>query len=232
VDGVQALGTPLSTVPGSTIRSISPSCRIHVDSITLTIKSLKPAHTFTVSAHPTDSISSLKQKIATLPRAPPADWQRLLLKGKALTDSKLLKEYNVEDGAILNLTIKPGSVWTGDLKEQGHTNTTAPEGDASHRPVPSLVLSEDPTPTGSGVPSPSSYPMRPSTPSASNAYKTVMTSPAFWERLHQFLLKEFKEHGEAETAFEVFLAASKEVMTAQDIAKIRDVVGVVGMAGT
>jgi hypothetical protein len=79
--------------------------------ITLSIKSLKPAHTFTLTASPSDAISTLKTSLATQPAAPPADAQRLLLKGKVLADSKLLQEYGVTDGATLNLSIKPGVTW-------------------------------------------------------------------------------------------------------------------------
>jgi UV excision repair protein RAD23 len=38
--------------------------------------------------------------------------------------------------------------------------------------------------------------------------------------------------GDASVAFEDYLAASKAVLTASEIAKIRDFVGVIGMAGT
>lgn len=43
---------------------------------------------------------------------------------------------------------------------------------------------------------------------------------------------EFPNEGDALIAFEDFLRASKGGMTANEIAKIRDHVGVVGMAGT
>jgi len=43
---------------------------------------------------------------------------------------------------------------------------------------------------------------------------------------------EFPNRGDASIAFEDYLAASKGVLTASEIAKIRDFVGVIGMAGT
>jgi len=87
-------------------------------SITLTIKSLKPAVSFTLKAHPTDTIASIKEQLASKHgRAPPVDVQRLLIKGKVLADNKLLKEYDaVVDGTVLNLMVKPGTVWTGEDK--------------------------------------------------------------------------------------------------------------------
>jgi hypothetical protein len=42
----------------------------------------------------------------------------------------------------------------------------------------------------------------------------------------------FPNNGDASIAFEDYLAASKAVLTASEIAKIRDSVGVTGMAGT
>jgi len=80
-------------------------------SISLVFKSLKPAATFTLSVQPTDTISAIKAQVSSLPSAPPADCQRLLLKGKALLDAKLLKEYNIKDGDTLNIAIKPGFHW-------------------------------------------------------------------------------------------------------------------------
>jgi hypothetical protein len=103
-----------SSCPSHPHTSIHRSPRLTAptaSTITLTIKSLKPAHTFTLAASPTDAISSLKVALAAQPSAPPADAQRLLLKGKVLTDAKLLQEYSVKDGDTLNLSIKPGVSW-------------------------------------------------------------------------------------------------------------------------
>ena len=82
-----------------------------VASINITFKSLKPPQSFTLLVQPTDIISDIKSQLASQPRAPPADAQRLLLKGKALADNKLLKEYNVKDGDTINLMVKPGFNW-------------------------------------------------------------------------------------------------------------------------
>ena len=62
---------------------------------------------------PTDTIQAIKAQLASEAGAPPADVQRLLLKGKALADAKLLKEYDVKDGDTVNLMVKPGFASTG-----------------------------------------------------------------------------------------------------------------------
>ena len=75
-------------------------------------KSLKPHATFAISVRLTDTISAIKTQLAAEPSAPPADAQRLLFKGKALADGKLVKEYkNINDGDTINLMVKPGYDW-------------------------------------------------------------------------------------------------------------------------
>ncbi|KAJ4483976.1 hypothetical protein J3R30DRAFT_3277643 [Lentinula aciculospora] len=229
----------------------------------LLIKSTKPPVTYTLSGiHPTDTIAAIKQHLSTSnPSAPAPDVQRLLLKGKALADNKLLKEYPVKDGDTINLMVKPGVEW----------NPSAPAVSLSS-PVPktasSLLLQGSPVPSGATGKRHQRIPSVVLSPSPSNeddidaqpmkdvlltldtadlglgsvgtsvsketlgSYHLTISSPAFWERLIQFLRTEFTNQSDALTAFEDFLAASKGGLTASDIAKIRDHVGVVGMAGT
>lgn len=73
----------------------------------LNIKSLKPALKLNVEASLSDSVTDLKKQINAA-GGPPAEAQRLLLKGKVLADSKLLKEYDLTDGATIMLMAKPG----------------------------------------------------------------------------------------------------------------------------
>ena len=77
----------------------------------MTFKSTKPVQVYALDVQPTDTISSIKAQLASVPGAPPADVQRLLLKGKALADSKILREYAVKDGDTINLMVKPGFDW-------------------------------------------------------------------------------------------------------------------------
>lgn len=85
-----------------------------------------------------------------------------------------------------------------------------------------------------------------------STYHATLAKPEFWERLKAFLRSvvapgclyyssksnkwpfrtEFTTESDALIAFEDFLRASKGTLTASEIAKIRDQVGVVGMAGT
>ena len=77
----------------------------------LTIKSSKPPVSFTIQVSPIETIATIKDLVAASPGGPPHDVQRLLFKGKALADGKLLKEYSISDGDTVNIMTKPGYVW-------------------------------------------------------------------------------------------------------------------------
>lgn len=90
-------------------------------SISLSIKSAKPPISFALDGvSPADSVLSIKERLASEhSRAPSADIQRLLLKGKVLADGKLLKEYlpdSTESSVALSLMIKPGASWAAEEK--------------------------------------------------------------------------------------------------------------------
>lgn len=139
-------------------------------SISILFKSSKPPASYTISVHPTDTISAIKAKLASQPSAPPVDAQRFLLKGKALADGKLLKEYAVKDGDTVNLMIKPGfdrnpskpavisfpspattpfptspAMLSPDQKPHLSLDATTPSKPKRHQRVPSLVLSPSPS---------------------------------------------------------------------------------------
>ncbi|QRV91612.1 ubiquitin family protein [Ceratobasidium sp. AG-Ba] len=207
--------------------------------INVTVKSLKPALSFPLAVLPTDSIASIKDQLALHPRAPPADAQRLLLKGKALADNKLLREYDIGDGATINLLVKPGVDWTGEEKPMstldkapGHLRIPSQDNMA----IPSVVLSPSPTPRVARRLHTRwrSMLLRPLVISSSvrPSYHQTIASPDFWDKLHAFLSTEFSNREDADGAFESFLIASKEQLTAGEIAKIRDATGIIGMAGT
>ncbi|KAK7043218.1 hypothetical protein VNI00_008572 [Paramarasmius palmivorus] len=237
------------------------------ESITITIKSAKPAATFTLSVLPTDTIASIKAQLfestslaTSSNHAPPADAQRLLHKGKALADNKLLKEYPIKAGDVVNLMVKTGFDWDPSkpssaaiaqpapiTPSQSATTLTSDAGPIGgggrrHQRIPSVVLSPSPA-NDSPNPSPQMKPMDieldiddPRTTSAreavSGSYHEVVSKPEFWERLSVFLKSEFQNEADALNAWEEFLRVSKGDLTASEIAKIRDHVGVVGMAGT
>ncbi|KAF8962562.1 hypothetical protein BDZ97DRAFT_2021663 [Flammula alnicola] len=202
-------------------------------SISLVFKSLKPPASYTLLVEPTDTIAAIKAQLAAQPTAPPADVQRLLLKGKALADGKLLKEYTIKAGDTVNLMVKPGHHW-----DPTATTTTAT---ADHQRIPSVVLSPSPSSDSPGsvekdimltldagvLPSPVTQPETMST------YHEVVANPEFWERLHAFLkCARIQDRCRYLSGIRDFLRAAKGSLTASEIAKIRDTVGVVGMAGT
>jgi len=226
-----------------------------INTVQVTFKSLKPPFSITIPVSPADSISTIKSQLAAQPHVPPADAQRLLLKGKALADTKLLKEYSVKDGDTVNLMVKPGFEW--DPTKAVPTpaaDTSGQAGDASlspnpptkrrggHGRIPSVVLSPTPSSTSeevhdiplvldTGIQISADMPSE-SPPIPQSTYRTTISQPEFWERLHIFLRSEFPNRDDASIAFEDFLNASKSILTVSEIAKIRDYVGVVGMAGT
>ena len=178
-------------------------------------KSLKPPASFTLSVHPTDTVSSIKAKLASLPSAPPADAQRLLLKGKALADGKLLKEYTIKDGDTLNLVIKPGVNWDPTAPTPTPAPATTPTmsspspnpnpfGSGSldphakpkgrHQRIPSVVLSPSPSSESPGVVEKdimltldASAPSPVSQPETLSTYHETVSKPEFWGRLYAFL---------------------------------------------
>lgn len=243
--------------------------------ITLTFKSLKPAASYTLTISPTDTIATIKSQLATShPTAPPADAQRLLVKGKALADGKLLKEYNIQQGDTVNLIVKSEISWdpskpksalqpqpqpspskssspmssstlsvnVGDSGSQSQSGAGVSSGRGTrHSRTPSIVLSPSPSSDAlRGAPEkdilltldsaadlPSQVPVE-----TLSAYHNTLAKPEFWQKLLAFLRQEFTSENDVLHAWEDFLRASKGYLTASEIAKIRDFVGVVGMAGT
>ncbi|OCB84044.1 hypothetical protein A7U60_g8715 [Sanghuangporus baumii] len=218
-----------------------------------------PPRSFTISVLPTDVISSIKSQIASHPSAPPADAQRLLLRGKALADNKLLKEYTVKGGDTVNLMLKPGFEW--DWNTDGKKETVPKEtpkdndGDVQmslepdsnrkgrHSRIPSVVLSPSPSPSTKTLPldvppSPilltldTSIIPSPTETTILDPYQKKISSPDFWERLYGFLRIEFPDERDADEAFETFLLGAKGSLSASDIAKIRDQLGITGMNGS
>jgi UV excision repair protein RAD23 len=219
--------------------------------IAVTFKSLKPPQSFTISLQPTDTISDIKVQLASEPKAPPADAQRLLLKGKALADTKLLKEYNIKEGDTVNLVVKPGFEWDPSKptkssllspKEKRTMPTTGSKSDVltrRHQRIPSVILTPSPSSVSPSTEKPMDITLALDTASIApmsgdehSSYHTTVAQPGFWERLHSFLRSEFSTETDALLAFEDYLRASKGTLTASEIAKIRDEVGVIGMAGT
>jgi ubiquitin-like protein 4 len=181
-------------------------CLLLAEVIQIIVKSLKPPQTYTLSVERTDTIADIKSHLASQSGAPPVDVQRLLLKGKALADGKLLKEYSIKDGDTVNLMVKPGFEWDPQQLIQGieavppfaPTPSLAPEPTSrSHQRIPSVVLSPSPnalTPQGDEKPvdipltldsSAMGSPSQVTIPISS--YQSTICQPEFWDALLTFL---------------------------------------------
>lgn len=182
-----------------------------IDSIKLTFKSVKPQQVYTLSIQPTDTIATVKAQLAAEPGAPPADVQRLLLKGKALADGKLLKEYDVKDEDTINLMVKPGYQWDPTIIVPKTTSSPAPvttdnvnppsitlvpeqnsRARSGHGRIPSVVLSPSPSLTALADEKLVDIPLTLDTsnmpaPPPDTPYRKIMTQSDFWERLYTFL---------------------------------------------
>ncbi|PLW47295.1 hypothetical protein PCASD_02632 [Puccinia coronata f. sp. avenae] len=190
--------------------------------IKITIKSLKPPLTFSIACSPSSTISELKQLLCQSDSsAPPVDAQRLVYKGKALVDSKLLKEYEaIQTGETIHLIIKPDSaaaqlasserpssviVEPGTpISEKTLANATA--GSASAKDgeqkltmkIPKITMevdgsdsSEQPFISRSRSGSVHTNPIYSPHLGISESFKTVVTSDQFWIGARQFLESQF-----------------------------------------
>ncbi|ORZ02225.1 ubiquitin-related domain-containing protein [Syncephalastrum racemosum] len=93
---------PSKNAPSASADASDDSTR---HTISVTVKILKPASQFNVGdLDPSDTVSDLKARIHAHNKTP-VDRQRLLLKGKALADTKSLCDYNIGNGAVLHLMI-------------------------------------------------------------------------------------------------------------------------------
>lgn len=212
--------------------------------VELTIKSLKPPLTFKLSASPTSTIASLKQQLADehgAKGAPPVEGQRWILKGKSMGDSKLLKEFNVQDGAVINLMV---------TKSTPAVTTRSNEDPEEPQAVPTLTLSE---PVASGSASSSSSNAKPSPVSiekdleslplstsstakhASTSYQERIQQAELWQDLRTLLEKRFEgiENQEAhcQQAWEAMLGGCQEWIESSQKALIRERVGYSAMGG-
>lgn len=213
----------------------------------LTVKSLKPALSFPVKIAPSDSIQQLKATVASSSStAPKPEFQRLLLKGKALADAKLVKEYGITGGAVVNMVLKPGwddvpkagSELGGDPTSTGATITKEPVPPPGA--IPSLTIS-DADPAAEGTTSTSAFPPRPVTtldisnsaggPGLSNStseFHNTIADPDFWKKVYALCQSEFISEQEADGCWHAFLGGVRARLSPGEIAKIQDAVGVTG----
>ncbi|KZV65987.1 hypothetical protein PENSPDRAFT_655245 [Peniophora sp. CONT] len=239
-------------VPPPPVRAASEGSS-SIGNIQVTFKQLKPSFSVTLAVSPADCIELIKRQIASQPGAPPADSQRLLLKGKALADMKLLKDqHHVQNFKPTSTSTPPlvapqpkpaPSLPTGPSLELPHTDSTTSAGRRKgHGRIPSVVLSPSPSPSmdGEEVKDIALVDENGVTLSAENVeeprpvdstYRATLSRPEYWEKLYEFIVSQFSVRADAHMAFEDYLNASKGALTASEIAKIRNTVGVTGMGG-
>lgn len=199
-------------------------------SINLTIKSLKPALTISVMGKPSESVADLKRAIAAA-GGPEADSQRLLIKGKALADNKLLMEYELADGAVINLIAKAAApVAAAPAPSQVPTPpVTRKSGEKAAAP-PSLTITTD-APGAEATDMRYDLTPEPPSPVSGASFHNTLSSPLFWQKIHALCQEEFSNEAEADTVVDTFLVSVKSRISASEAALIRDTVGVAGMGG-
>ncbi|OWT35392.1 hypothetical protein C362_06961 [Cryptococcus neoformans Bt1] len=236
---VPAIAIPVADPPSADAMDVDAPSQDTV--ISLTVKSLKPSLTIPVTAQLTDTVSDLKTIISNSSASAPApDAQRLLLKGKALTDTKLLKEYALESGATVHLIIKassaaPFSAATPSISTSDAT-IPPPSSVAPHPPALTITTSVDES-SEAGTSMPLTLadqvapPLGPQPEVSSATFHHTISDPTFWQKIHALCVSEFDNEQEANSAWETFLVSMKGGLSAGEAAKIRDVVGVWGMGG-
>ncbi|KAK9767769.1 hypothetical protein K7432_002152 [Basidiobolus ranarum] len=103
------------------------------EDILVKVKALKGGKEYLIKMKPGDTVLKLKEKLQTVSSQPVAA-QRLILKGKALTDSKSLLEVNITSNTVIHLlqkaTLPPTSSTATATPTPVETSTgLTPEGD-------------------------------------------------------------------------------------------------------
>lgn len=249
------------THPNSATYSTSQADTASLDvseTIELTIKSLKPALSFKLSVPSTTSVGAAKALLSASDTSAPApEAQRWILKGKAMGDSKLIKEFAIVDGAAtVNLMLaKPASgTVTPPVLDLPTTPAAAEPAPApsgpdplSLGPIPALTLSTDPIPSPSNPTAPKlsittnigegTDFLPPSAPlnGESEAFTSTIGDPELWIETYAMLLRRFgnDERGEREAkkVWEAWLMGARSWIEPGTKALIRERCGISAMGG-
>lgn len=188
--------------------------------ISITVKSSKPAISVTLECSPTSTIASLKQALVQKDSSAPApEAQRWILKGKAMSDTKLLKEFDVQSGAVVNLMVSKS------------VPAAASSSSTSSDDPPAVVLT-----TESGREKPAGKVAEggaSSGPSAaeSEAFVRAISDASLWKDTLEQLKARFSNERDAVKVWEAWLSSSLHWMSASDKARIREATGVSAMGG-
>jgi hypothetical protein len=155
-------------------------------------------------------------------------------------DGKLLREFAVEDGAVVNLMVKAVVAPTPEPAA-----VEVPFVPMSEGPIPTFTVSSEPSSRLGGIPpiatslpdsafaSPTT--ISPGTMGESAHFISTVSSPSLWKDAYALLQRHFgaTEEGqvEAKKAWESWLSGSREYISASDKALIREHVGVSAMGG-
>ncbi|GJN89376.1 hypothetical protein Rhopal_002356-T1 [Rhodotorula paludigena] len=230
--------------------------------VALTVKSIKPALTFSLAARPTATIADLKAQLYAAEQgkgAPTPEAQRWILKGKAMGDTKLLKEFAVEDGTVVNLMVTKPTAPAASSAPAPSSTPAAPSL-VPAASVPALTLSEPgaSTPPAPGTAPPSvplaadldALPLSTSTSAdgpalagVSDAFLERVASPELWREVRGVCEAQFKEDGggaaaatsrgeqEAQQVWEAMFAGCRDWIRPNQKALIREKVGYSAMGG-
>jgi hypothetical protein len=96
---------------------------VDVGQVNFVVKQLKGKESYPIQAKLSDSLFSIKQKLAALTKSKPED-QRLLLKGKALPDLKTLEDAGIKEGSVLHLSLKVSATTSAEARSEPSTSTS------------------------------------------------------------------------------------------------------------
>ena len=122
-------------------------------------------------------------------------------------DAKLLREFEVKDGDVVNLMVKAGAPVVPEL-----TLTT----DTTDKSIPALSLV---------IPPPEAE-IKP------DSFNARLASPQLWKDAYAILKKQYSgDENQAKRAWELWLDGSIAFITPSEKAKIRESVGISAMGG-
>lgn len=151
--------------------------------MTLTVKTLKPPVTYTITAlDSSDTVHTLKDRLYQQTGIPLVQ-QRLVLKGKAMLDTHALSDYGLTDGSTVHLMV-----------------TKAPEAAPPQASTSSVVPASQSAAEQSGIIG--------LTPRGSAHLKGT----GFWVNLRKLLGREFTNRGDAERVLSEFMGLYKEML--------------------
>jgi hypothetical protein len=146
---------------------------------------------------------------------------------------------NKSSAAPRGMSVPLTTVDNTDTPGKG-TNSSSSTASGPPPPVPTLTISDAPpatTPTESETPLParpltaldiSVPPLGPGPITTSAHLHSTLSDPAFWEKIHALCRSEFEEERDADGTWKAFLDGVKGRLSAGEVARIIDAVGVTG----